>query len=66
MPNLNSGEVGEGARLLIEDAHSRNGTWVNGAQLTPSLRPVPVDGTTRITLGGVNLVVSVGRSGRGA
>jgi serine/threonine protein kinase len=52
--------------LVIEDAHSSNGTWVNGAQLTPSLRSVPVDGATRITLGGVNLVVSVGRSGRGS
>jgi len=48
--------------LLIEDANSKNGTWVNGALLKPSLRPVPLGNSTRITLGGVNLVVSVGRS----
>jgi serine/threonine protein kinase len=52
--------------LLIEDANSRNGTWVNGALLNPSLKPAPLGNSTRITLGGVSLVVSVGRSSRAA
>jgi hypothetical protein len=46
--------------LLIEDTDSRNGTWVDGRHVTPSLGAVRVGSSTRITLGGVklNLVIA--------
>ena len=50
--------LGDGG-LLIEDANSRNGMLVDGRDVPPLLGAVPVGSSTRLTLGGVELVVSV-------
>jgi serine/threonine protein kinase len=48
--------------LHIEDANSRNGTWVNGRRLGASSGRIAVDDAARIILGGVHLTLQVGRS----
>jgi serine/threonine protein kinase len=48
--------------LLIEDANSRNGTWVNGMKLTPSKSQAPLSASTLITLGRVRLVLQDSKS----
>src|SRR4029077_10877959 len=45
-------DVGPAGSLLVRDAGSRNGTWVNGERVTTPL-PVPLGG--RISLGALGL-----------